>query len=229
MRGILKDIPSNSHFHVSIIEHIHDSWPESDVELWGEGRLSTYVTFSSDVQPDLVEAKLNALLKDLEPENILIKDTKVFLQPITEIHLSSKCQDDLEANGNKSLLYVLAGIGLIILLIAWINYVNLETSRFVLRIKEFGIRRIIGSRKRNLIVQFLSEYFLLTMGALLFSALIIIFTLPYFSSLINVPFHHIMGWDLTVWGIALVFFLVGSIAVGIYPAIFLLKFNPVSQ
>jgi putative ABC transport system permease protein len=227
VRGILKDIPSNSHFHVSIIEHIHDSWPESDVELWGEGRLSTYVAFSNDVQPDLVEAKLNALLRTLEPENILVKDTKVFLQPITEIHLSSKCQDDLEANGNKTLLYVLGGIGLIILLIAWINYVNLETSRFVLRIKEFGIRRIIGSRKSNLIVQFLSEYFLLTMGALLFSALIIIYALPYYSSLINISVHHIMGWDLTVWGIALVFFLVGSIAVGIYPAIFLLKFNPV--
>jgi putative ABC transport system permease protein len=229
VRGILKDIPSNSHFHVSIIEHIHDNWPESDVELWGERRLSTYVTFSRDVQPDLVEAKLNALIRTLEPENVLVKDTKVFLQPITEIHLSSKCQDDLEATGNKSLLYVLGGIGLIILLIAWINYVNLETSRFVLRIKEFGIRRIIGSRKSNLIVQFLSEYFLLTMGALLLSALITIYALPYYSSLINIPIqlHHIMGWDLTVLGIALIFFLLGSIGVGVYPAIFLLKFNPV--
>lgn len=227
VRGILKDIPSNSHFHVSIIEHINDKWPESDVELWGEGRLSTYVTFSRDVKPELIEAKLNALLKTLESENILVKETNAFLQPITDIHLSSRCQDELEANGNKSLLYVLAGIGLVILLTAWINYVNLETSRFVVRIKEFGIRRIIGSRKSNLIVQFLSEYFLLTMGALLFSALIIIYALPYYSNLINIPVHHIVGWDLTVGGIALVFFLVGSIAVGIYPAIFLLKFNPV--
>jgi putative ABC transport system permease protein len=227
VRGILKDIPSNSHFHVSIIEHIQDKWPESEVELWGEGKLSTYVTFSKDVQPDLIEVKLNALLKTLEPENILVKDTRVFLQPITEIHLSSKCQDDLEANGNKSLLFVLGGIGLIILLIAWINYVNLETSRFVLRIKEFAIRRIIGSRKSNLIVQFLSEYLLLMMGALFFSALIIIYALPYFSSLINIPIYNILEWDLAVWGIALAFFLLGSIAVGIYPAIFLLKFNPV--
>lgn len=227
VRGILKDIPSNSHLHVSIIEHINDTWPESEVELWGEGRLSTYVTLSKAVQSDLIEAKLNTLLEAIANKNELVKGTKVFLQPITEIHLSSKCQDELEPNGNKSLLYLLGGIGLIILLIAWINYVNLETSRFVMRIREFGIRRIIGSRKSNLIIQFLSEYLLLTSGAILLSGLIVANALPYYSSLINVPIHRILVWDLTAWSIALIFFLLGSVAVGIYPAIFLLKFNPV--
>jgi putative ABC transport system permease protein len=227
VRGILKEIPANSHFQVAIIEHIRDKWPESDVELWGDGRLSTYVTFQKDVQPDSIEAKLNALLKKLEPENILVKDTRAFLQPMTDIHLSSRCQDDLEANGNKSLLYVLGGIGLTILLIAWITYVNLETSRFILRIKEFGIRRIIGSGKSNLITQFLSEYLLLTTGAVLFSALIITYVLPYYSNLTGLPVHRVMAGDLTTWITALVIFLTGSIAVGIYPTIFLLKFNPV--
>lgn len=227
VRGILKDIPSNSHFHVSIIEHIHDKWPESDVALWGEGRLSTYVTFSKDVQPDLIETKLNALLRSLESENVLVKETEVFLQHVTDIHLSSKCQDELQASGNKSLLYVLGGIGFVTLLIAWINYVNLETSRFVLRIKEFGIRRIIGSKKSSLIFQFLSEYLLLTTGAVLLSALIIIIALPYYSSLINIPTNEIIIGDLRIWSIALAFFITGSFVIGIYPAIFLLKFNPV--
>lgn len=227
VRGILKDTPANAHFQVSIVEHIHDTWPQSDVELWGEGRLSTYVTFSEDARPHLIEAKLNALLRTLEGENILIKETEVFLQPLTDIHLSSKCQDELEANGNKGLLYLLGGIGLITLVIAWINYINLETSRFVLRIREFGVRRIIGSRKSNLILQFLSEYLLLTLGALLLSALIIIYAAPYYSSLVGISIQRAMVWDLTVWSTALALFLLGSIAVGIYPAIFLLKFNPV--
>jgi putative ABC transport system permease protein len=227
VRGILKEIPSNSHFRVSIIEHINDSWPESDVELWGEGRLSTYVTFSKDVQPHLIETKLNALMRKLEAENPLIKETEVFIQPMKDIHLSSKCGDDLEANGNKSLLYVLGGIGLTILIVAWINYINLETSRFVLRMKEFGIRRIIGSKKSSLIIQFLFEYTLLTSGALILSALIMIYALPYYSRLINIPIHDMMGSDLTTWGIALGVFIMGSMLVGIYPAVFLLKFNPV--
>ena len=177
VRGILKDIPANSHFHISIIEHIHDKWPESDVELWGEGRLSTYVTFSQEVQADLIERKLNALLRPLERENSLIKETELFLQPIAEIHLDSDCMDELEANGNKSLLFLMGGIGLVTLVIAWINYVNLETSRFVSRIKNFGIRRIIGSSKATLVFQFLSEYLLLTAGAILLSAFAMVYLL----------------------------------------------------
>ena len=227
VRGILKDIPSNSHFHVSIIEHIQDTWPESDVELWGEGRLSTYVTFSRDVQPELIETKLNTLLTTREHENNLVKDTRVFLQPITDIHLSSKCHDDLEANGNKKLLIVLGGIGVIILLIAWINYINFETSRFVLRIKEFGIRRIIGSGKGNLITQFFSEYFLLTITALFLSTTITIFALPYFSGLLNIHIHASLSGNLATWIIALGFFVAGSVVVGFYPTMFLLRFDPV--
>lgn len=227
VRGILKDFPPNSHFHVSIVEHIHDSWPESDVELWGEGRLSTYITLSKDIQPDLIETKLNTLLKTLEYENSFVKDTRAFLQPITDIHLSSNCHDDLEANGNKTLLIVLGGIGVIILLIAWINYINLETSRFLMRIKEFGIRRIIGSGKGNLITQFLLEYFILTMGAVLFSTVIIIYASSYYSSLLNVRIHPSLSLNLTPWAIALGFFITGSVVVGIYPTIFLLRFNPV--
>jgi putative ABC transport system permease protein len=227
VRGVLKDIPANAHFHATIIEHIQDSWPESDVELWGEGRLSTYVTFSKAVQPDLIEAKLNALLRNLESENLLIKDNEVFLQPITDIHLSSKCNDELESNGNKALLYLLGGIGLITLLIAWINYVNLETSMFVLRIKEFGIRRVIGSSKSSLILQFLTEYLLLTTCALFLSVLLITFVLPYYSDLIDVSLQEFELWNLVVWCIASVLFLLGSIVVGIYPAIFLFKFSPV--
>jgi len=228
VRGILKDMPTNSHFHVSVIEHIYDSWPESDVELWGEGKLlSTYVSFSKKIQPELIENKLNDLLRGLEKENVLLKDTKVYLQPITDIHLNSQCKDELETNGNKSLLYLIGGIGMLILVIAWINYVNLETSRFVLRIKEFGIKRIIGSRKTNLIFQFLTEYLLLTIGAILLSALIITYISPYYSNLIGVRLQGIMIWNPTVWIIAFVLFLAGTILVGTYPAIFLLKFNPV--
>ncbi len=149
VRGVVKDIPANSHFHVTIIQQVQGSWPESDTDLWGEGRMATYVTFAEEVDPASIETKLNALLRKLEYENEMVKGSEVFLQPITDIHLRSECKDELEANGNISLLFLLGGIGLIALVMAWINYVNLETSRFVLRIKDFGIKRIIGSRKVN--------------------------------------------------------------------------------
>jgi putative ABC transport system permease protein len=227
VRGVMRDIPGNAHFHASIIEQVHDRWPEADVKLWGEGRLSTYVSFSKKVQPEQIEKKLNALLRNLEKENPMVKDADLFLQPITDIHLNSDFKDDLEANGNKSLLFLLGGVGLIILIIAWINYVNLETSRFVQRVKEFGIRRIIGSTKRNLTFQFLIEYILLTFIAVMFSALFIVIVPPYYSTLVGVELNGLELSNLTLWNAALALFLFGSILAGAYPAVFLLKFNPV--
>lgn len=228
IRGVIKDIPENAHFHVTIIQQINDNRPEASVDLWGEGRLTTYVTFSEKIQPDAIEQKLNRLLHQLEKENKLIKDTEVYLQPITDIHLSSRCQDELEANGNKELLYLLGSVGFIILLIAWINYINLETSRFVSRTKEFSIRRVIGSGKLNLAAQYLTEYSCLTFGALILSVVTIVVFTPYYSNLTGISFQRISLDQPIVWIAAVIVFILGSITAGIYPAIFLLKFDPVA-
>jgi putative ABC transport system permease protein len=228
IRGVIKDIPENAHFHATIIEQINDTRPEASVDLWGEGRLMTYVTFSDKIQPDVIEQKLNRLLHQLEKENKLIKDTEVYLQPITDIHLSSHCKDELEANGNKELLYLLGCIGFIILVIAWINYINLETSRFISRTKEFSVRRVIGSGKLNLAVQYLTEYCCLTLGAFTLSVVVIIAFAPYYTDLTGVQLEYISANQSFVWTGAAVLFLIGSVSAGIYPAIFLLKFDPVA-
>lgn len=228
IRGVIKDIPENAHFHATIIQQINDNRPEASVDLWGEGRLTTYVTFSEKIQPDAIKRKLNRLLHQLEKENKLIKDTEVYLQPITDIHLSSHCKDELEANGNKELLYLLGSVGFIILLIAWINYINLETSRFVSRTKEFTVRRVIGSGKLNLAAQYLTEYSCLTFGALILSVVIIVVFAPYYSDLTGVQLQRISLDQPFVWTVAAIVFMLGSIIAGIYPAIFLLKFDPVA-
>jgi putative ABC transport system permease protein len=227
--GVLKDIPANSHFHASIIEHIRDTWPESEEELWGESRLSTYVTFSENAKADLVEKKLNTLLSKLQKENKQIENTEITLEPITDIHLMSNCKDELEANGNYGLLCLLGGIGLIILTIAWINYINLETSRFLTRIREIGIRRVIGSRKFNLALQFLTEYFCLTTAAVLLAILMIGYLAPVYADLTGFSSPALqLDQQPIVWIIAFVVFVFGSISAGIYPAIFLLRLSPVS-
>ena len=228
IRGVIKNIPENAHFHATIIQQINDNRPEASVDLWGEGRLTTYVTFSEKIQPHVIEQKLNRLLDKLEKENKLVKDTEVYLQPLTDIHLSSHCKDELEANGNKELLYLLGSVGFIILVIAWINYINLETSRFVSRTREFGVRRVIGSGKLNLAVQYLIEYCCLTLAALFLAIAIMIVSAPYYTDLTGVSLQHISLDQPVLWTIAIALFMVGSIAAGIYPAIFLLKFDPVT-
>lgn len=224
--AVLRDIPDNAHFQATVVQHINDTWPESDDELWGEGRLSTYATFSENTQTEIIEKRLNSLLTEIGKDNELVRDTRVFLQPLKSIHLSSSHPDELESNGNKELLFLLCGVGIIILIMAWINYVNLETSRLVLRIREFGIRRIIGSGRSALAFQFLTEYFVLTGAALIVALGIVVYVSPSYSSLTGVEFKQTGAVDPEVWSIALVAFLTGTVLAGIYPVIYLLGFSP---
>ncbi|MEO8474099.1 MAG: ABC transporter permease [Chryseolinea sp.] len=225
--GILKDIPANSHFHASFIRHIEDSWPIPD--YWKESFLFTYINISDGSDPHQIANRMNVLLRKLEKDNPLVKGSNVFLQPITDIHLSSHFKDELEANGSKTLLYSLTLIGLVILGMAWINYVNLQTARFTTRAKEVGVRRIIGSGKSDLAVQFLIEYFFITIASLLVAVFLLFFILPYFSELTGIPLISIEWSRPEVWIIALCVFTTGSIIVGVYPALFLLKLNPLTS
>jgi putative ABC transport system permease protein len=224
--AVLRNIPDNAHFHATVVQHIYDSWPGSDEELWGEGRLSTYATFSKSVQVEMIEKRLNSLLAEIGKENAPVKDTRVVLQPMKSIHLSSSLPDEIESNGDKELLFLLSAVGLTILIMAWINYVNLETSRLVLRIREFGIRRIIGSGRSALAFQFLMEYFVLAVAALVIAAVIVIYLLPYYSSVTGIELKQIESLHPGVWFFALVLFLAGSVLVGIYPVFYFLRFSP---
>lgn len=221
--GVLKDIPQNAHFHGNFIRHINDSWLNPD--YWKESFLYTYVTLSKESNPELLTIRINAFLQKLGNENPMVKGSSVFLQPITEIHLSSHANDELEGNGNKVMVVVLAFIGITILGMAWINYVNLEVARFISRLKEVGIRRVIGSKKFDLAFQFFVEYLCLTTIAILVAAILLFFTLPYFSTLTGVPITFI---DTRMLVIAGCFFCLGSVIIGIYPVFFLLKLNPLA-
>lgn len=219
--GVLKDIPQNSHIHANFIRHINDTRP--DTEYWNEGLLFTYATLKKESDPELIATRINALLQKLEKDNPVIKGSSVILQPLTDIHLNSHFSDELEVNGNKTMLFILIGIGIVILVMAWINYLNLETSRFILRSGEISIRRIIGSGKSDLALQFLVEYICITILALLLAAFIIFLSAPYFSTLTEVPVTNLNFIHYKIWLMAFGVFIVGSAFVGSYPAFFLLN------
>src|SRR5258706_9382510 len=155
--GIIKDLPQNSHFHTNFIMPLAYTW--GNQAEWKQDFLLTYVSLQNGVDPLKVSERINGMYQKLGERFPEVKGTRSFFQPITSIHLSSNLKDELEANGNKVLVYATAFIGLIIVVLAWINYVNLETARFVARAREVGLRRIIGSDKSDLAVQFLVEYF----------------------------------------------------------------------
>ncbi len=224
--GIIRDLPQNSHFHANFIVPLEYIW-EFQTE-WKQDFLLTYVSFEKGSDPELFNDRLNQLYRKLEIKYPEVKETKSFLQPLISIHLSSNMRDELEVNGNKNLVYLASLIGLIILVIAWINYVNLETARFATRAREVSVRRIIGSAKSDLALQFFIEYFCILVVAIALAALLMTFMVPRFSYLTGIPIHSIQWSQPSIWLIAILVLVAGSVLVGIYPALFLLRLNPVT-
>jgi putative ABC transport system permease protein len=237
--GIIKDIPRQSHFHFSFIRPMHDTYHDDQNE-WLSNNYASYVL----VKPGVTKAALqkyvdatidNYLAKQLEQAvhtsaEDMKKQGNHFLYPViplTDIHLHSNKSYEFEPNGNITYVYIFSVIAIFILLIACVNFMNLSTARSANRAKEVGIRKVAGSLRSNLIIQFLTESVLLSFLSLLLAFLIAILLLPLFNQLAGKQMHVytlFSSWLLPVM-IALIF-VVGCVA-GSYPAFYLSSFQPV--
>jgi len=237
--GIIKDFPSQSHFHFSFIRPIHDTYHDDQGD-WLSNNYASYVLVSPGVTQASLQTKVNAtinnyLAKQLEQvlhtsANDLKKGGNHFLYPVmplTDIHLHSNKSYEFEANGNVAYVYIFFVIAIFILLIACVNFMNLSTARSANRAKEVGIRKVAGSLRSNLITQFLTESTLLSFLSLMLALLIVWLLLPLFNQLAGKQmsvFTLFFSWLLPVL-IALIL-VVGCIA-GSYPAFYLSSFQPV--
>jgi len=152
--------------------------------------------------------------------------TNVVLQPLSHWHLYSKYENGKEAGGLVEYVRMFSIIGCLVLLIACINFVNLTTARSEKRAREVGVRKAIGSRKKDLVLQFLIESVVLTVIAFLFSLFFVELSLPAFNrltgSLIHIPFFDVRFWLILVGAVLLI-----AVAAGSRPAFYLSSFNPV--
>ena len=224
--GVIKDLPQNSHFHANFIVPLSYDW--SQYTEWSQDYLHTYISLVEGTTPKQFSDHLDQVYRKMEVTHPEIKGTKNIVQPITSIHLFSNLESELEVNGSLNLVYIAAAIGLIILIIAWINYVNLETARFASRAREVSVRRIIGSAKSDLALQFLIEYFCVLFVAIALAAVLITSLIPHFSYLTGIPITSVRWSEPGIWLVALAVLAGGSILVGIYPALFLLRLNPIA-
>ena len=149
------------------------------------------------------------------------------LFPMKDIHLYSSKQDELRANGDIQYIYIFAAIGIFILLLACINFMNLSTARSSNRAKEVGLRKVVGAERQQLIFQFLSESILLTFISVLIAAGMIQLLLPQFNALAD---KQLSLWQLNqpwVWGAMLAMILLVGVLAGSYPAFVLSAFRPI--
>lgn len=228
--GVMKDVPLNSHFRFDALIS-KSSQPFNQGELsWGNFGVFTYIHLPPGYDLTKMNASLSKVIKEkVDPifEQYGIK-IKYELQNITDIHLYSKIQDEAEAGGDISTIYIFAAIASFMLIIACINYMNLATARSANRSKEVGIRKVMGSQRQQLILQFITESVVIAMLALVASLILIYALLPSFNSLASkeLPFSYIVQAPVLLSLIGIILFV--GVAGGSYPAFYLSGFNPVS-
>ncbi|MDB5016178.1 MAG: FtsX-like permease family protein [Mucilaginibacter sp.] len=237
--GIFTPFPSNSHMHPNILMSFNTL---KDTAIYGEKQLQTnfgnnsfftYLFFPSGYNVERIKLQLPDFLDKYVhlpgmPGNLKTHQaTKLTLQKLTDIHLTSHLDDEIEENGSIDRVYIFSAIALFILLIACINYMNLSTARSALRAKEIGIRKVIGAQRKEIIVQFLSESVFITLVSLMLAFLLTVLLLPFINHLSNqaLSVHSLFQWPVLLSLLA-VPFVVGIIS-GIYPALFMSSFLPV--
>ncbi|HEX6225082.1 MAG TPA: ABC transporter permease [Chryseolinea sp.] len=224
--GILSDISPNTHFHANFVAKVEDVWPEVIENDWAPTLIFNYALLKEKTDPAVVASKVNKILDQASMNAHAVKGAKAVLQPLTDIHLQSHFSDEYEGNGNQTLVYLLLAIGIIILLMSWINYINIETARFLKRAKEVGVRRIVGSQKSDLIMQFLVEYFFITAIAIAVAGGVIASTTFLFSNLTGIAIDFSAFYSSDIGKVALLIVLSGTVVTGIYPGLYLIKLKP---
>ncbi len=226
--GIMKDVPFNSHFRFDAL--ISRNTRPQVTGGWGGFGVPTYIQLPSGYDLSKMYASLEKIVKEkVNPvfEQYGIK-VAYELQPIVDIHLHSKIQDEAEEGGDISYIYIFAAIASFMVIIASINYMNLATARSVNRAREVGVRKVMGSQRYQLVAQFITESVVMAFIAMTISLILIYALLPTFNDLASkqLPMSYVLQAPvlLSLLGIALFAGMVG----GSYPAFYLSGFNPVN-
>ncbi|ASV30548.1 ABC transporter permease [Maribacter cobaltidurans] len=234
--GVYQDMPVNTQLRpnflasyktfVSMNTNNDGSTPE---EAWTWDGCLTYLLLQKGVNPAQVEAKFAPIVEEGVGELLrsFNASVKYSLQPLTNIHLDSNYMDEPVPNGDGKTIYLLLGIAFFIILIAWVNYINLSTARAIGRAKEVGIRKSVGSQRGQLVVQFFFESVVFNGLALVLALMLMIVALPFFNEISGQPVSYTLFEQGRFWLGLIALFVVGVVLSGLYPAIVLSRFRPV--
>ncbi|QEM11634.1 ABC transporter permease [Mucilaginibacter rubeus] len=229
--GILKDVPANSTFQFSfVVPFTYYSITNDEVKQsltnWDNNSFQTFVALQPNVSYAELAPKLKGAMVRHSPKYYAQTKAELFLEPLKDWHLFSEYRNGIVSGGLIDYVRMFALIGTLILIIACINFTNLATARSEKRAREVGVRKAIGSSRKNLIFQFLTESMTLTFLAFLLSLLFVSLALPVFNNLthteISIPFTN--G---TFWLLMMGFVILTGLLSGGRPAFYLSSFNPV--
>lgn len=230
--GVYEDIPYNADFKdLSFIApwqlYIDDQkWDEKTTNPWKNNSFQLFAQVADNVNIEQLSDKIKDVkLRQVHAEEAVYKP-EVFLHPMKKWHLFSEWKNGIYSGGQIQFVWMFGIIGVFVLLLACINFMNLSTARSEKRSKEVGIRKAIGSLRKQLIYQFYCESLLIVAFAFLLSLALVELSLPYFNAMadkqMHVPFNNPVFWALCVC-----FILITGIVAGSYPALYLSSFKPV--
>ncbi len=226
--GVISDVPFNSHFRFDAVA-ARNNLPK-ELGSWGNFGVFTYLLLPANINVKAFETKLHgmydAYMKQIfGPINI---NVQYILEPIRRIHLYSTNASEPQPTGSIVYVYIFGLVAVFLILIAAMNYMNLATARSARRAKEVGLRKVTGSRRLPLILQFLSESVVLTLVSLLISVVLLIVLIPKFNQLAGKSFQiNILASPVVIISLFAVIIVAGIIG-GSYPAFFLSRFSPVT-
>ncbi len=238
--GVIEDMPVQSHFHFDFVASMGSIRAIAESPYLINLNMYTYIKLREGTSVDVLSGKINDFyVKNALPqlrqflgmseEQVLNSGARVGLDisPMSDIHLKSHGKFELEENGNIEYVRIFISVALLILLLACINFINLSTARAVKRAREVGIRKVVGSSRRQLILQFIGESFLFTVISFIISMVIVEMSMPVFEHITNYNLRGVYLDKSWFWASSAgIIILVGFLS-GLYPAIVLSSYKPI--
>jgi putative ABC transport system permease protein len=231
--AVTADMAANTHLKFEVLlsfaTFVNITSTDAETSMEWDG-FYTYLLLKSGTDHKVVETKIAQLVEktfgaDMKERNV---KTEYKLQPLKDIHLYSKYMMEAEVNGNGQSVNFLLVIAIFIIIIAWINYINLSTARSQERAKEVGVRKVMGSHRSQLIRQFMLESLLINFLAVILAFILVVISLPLFNSLTGKNVSFSLLTDIRFWFALATIFTAGSFLSGLYPAFVLSSFQPIA-
>ena len=237
--GVMEDFPENSHFHAKMLGSINTLPQNRDNLSWVNQNFHTYLILAEGTDVEAFEASLyDMVVKYVGPivQQVMGIDLEQFeaagnaygyrLMPLTDIHLHSNLRFDIEPAGNPLYVYLFLVAAILILVIAGINFMNLATAQSSSRAREVGLRKLVGSRKPQLVTQFLTESVVLSLLALAVALILVYILMPGYNNLIQMNLDFKIFSQSWILPLLILFAICIGILSGAYPAFVLASFRP---
>jgi len=234
--AVYKDAPVNTQLkpdillsYATFVKMNTDSSGNGPENAWEWDGCLTYLLLRKDANPQSVEKKFPPIVEKFVGADMKKYNSSVTynLQPLKDIHLYSHYMMEPGINGDGKTVYLLLGIAFFIVIIAWINYINLATARAITRAREVGVRKAIGSQRKQLVLQFLSESALMNGIALVLALVIVLIAIPGFNELSGQQISFSLFGQSRFWLSLAGLFIAGVFLSGLYPAFVLSGFKPI--